>query len=54
MDVMPIEQLKHAAGNLNEFEIARIVFQKQQTRYSQRISRHECAYSKNWNTRFGV
>src|SRR2546428_3584329 len=38
MDVMPIKQLNDAAGNLNEFEIAGIVFQKQQTRYSQWIA----------------
>ena len=38
MDVVPVEQLKHTAGNLNEFEVPRIVFQKQQARYSQRIA----------------
>src|SRR2546428_2426734 len=38
MDVMSIKQLNDAAGNLNEFEIAGTVLQKQQTRYAQRVA----------------
>src|SRR5215510_5379373 len=38
MDVMSIKQLNDAAGNLNEFDIAWIVFQKQQTRDSQGVA----------------
>jgi hypothetical protein len=38
MHVMPIEDLKHTAWNLNEFEIARIVFQYQKARYAERVA----------------